>query len=366
MNHPLAVLTPEAGVLSETFIEWDCNQLLPGLTAVVTDPPPAGETVAGPPWWTANGPALELTPLPGDPLPTRKRQDAVAAFLDDHGVRVLLVEYLDLADRWFDLLQRLPIPVWVRGHGADLSARLHDGNARLAALTGVIVPTCAARDRLTRELLPVHHVHVVANHVDVPTETSRPGPVGPVIRCLTVGRLVAKKGHIALLHAFAAARAGDPRLRLDLVGAGPLRPELDALVQSLDLPTSVRLLGARTPEEALARTARADVYLQPCVTGPDGDREGQPLALLQAMAAARACIVTRHDGITETLTDGHSAYLINENDVGQLTWAITTLASDPDARHRLGRNAWQVAAARHSHEIAREQVLDLLGLWGYT
>lgn len=362
LRTPLAVLTPEVGVLSETFVEWDCNALLPGRTAVVADPPPAGETVLHQPAWAAAGPFLRLTPTPGDPPPSIERRHAVADFLREHGVRVLLVQYLDLADRWFDLLAELPIPVWVRGHGADLSARLHDRYRCLAALTGVIVPTRAAASRLTPDLLPVDRVHVVPNHVTVPDQAPPAGPDGPVVHCLTVGRLVPKKGHVGLLHAFAAARRGDPRLRLDVVGDGPLRTELEALAVRPGMCSSVRLLGARPPREVVERTAHADLYLQPSVTGPDGDSEGQPLALLQAMAAARACIVTRHEGIAETLIDRVSARLVDENDVDQLARAINELSSRPDARSGLGRAAWRVAAERHSSALARPQLRHLLGL----
>jgi len=99
VTHQLGVLTPEVGVLSETFVEWDCNQLLPDRTAVVADPPPLGETVLGEPAWKIAGPLLEVSPAAGDPPPTPEAHDAVERFLRDHEVQVLLVQYLDLADR---------------------------------------------------------------------------------------------------------------------------------------------------------------------------------------------------------------------------------------------------------------------------
>lgn len=361
MTHRLGVLTPEVGVLSETFVEWDCNRLLPGRTAVVADPPPHGATVLGERAWTFHGPVLELPPETDDPPPSPGLQDAVERFLRDNGVQVLLVQYLDLADRWFDLLERLPVPVWVRGHGADLSARLHPRYVRLAGLMGVIVPTRAAAARLFPDLLPAQRVHVVPNHVDVP-----PRPPewrgGVTVRCLAVGRLVEKKGHAGLLRAFGTARRHRPGMTLDIVGDGPLRHELTDLVRALDLVDSVRLLGARPPREVLARTARADVVVHPSVTGPDGDCEGQPLAVLQAMAAARACVVTDHRGIAETLTDGDSAVLVREHDIDQLAGALLALAEQPDLRARLGSAAWRVAADRHAHDAVRPQLLRLLGL----
>jgi hypothetical protein len=85
-----------------------------------------------------------------DPPPSVQQHAAVQVFLTGHCVRVLLVEYLDLADRWIELLEHLPLPVWVRGHGADLSVRLSTRYRRLAHLAGLIVPTRAAARRLVR------------------------------------------------------------------------------------------------------------------------------------------------------------------------------------------------------------------------
>jgi hypothetical protein len=154
MRYPLCVLTPEVGVLSETFIEWDINQLLPGKTVVVADPPPLGETVLRAPSWTTDAPALRFDPLPGDPLPTSERRAQLARFLRDHGVEVVLVQFLDFAQRWFDVLIDAGVRVWLRGHGADLSVRLDSSYVRFAAATGITVPSKAAADRLLSVGLP--------------------------------------------------------------------------------------------------------------------------------------------------------------------------------------------------------------------
>lgn len=182
------------------------------------------------------------------------------------------------------------------------------------------------------------------------------------MRCLAVGRLVEKKGHACLLHAFGQARRHQPGMTLDIVGDGPLRHDLADLVCALDLVDSVRLLVARPAGEVLTRTARADVVVHPSVTGPDGDCEGQPLAVLQAMAAARPCVVTHHAGITETIADGGSAMVVREHDVDQLAAVLLTLAEQPALRARLGHAAWHAAVTRHSHQAVRPRLLYLLGL----
>jgi hypothetical protein len=121
---------------------------------VVADPPPAGETVRRSPASDAGDcPTLAFQPLPGDPLPGLERRATVAAFLAAHGVEVVLVEYLDFADRWFHLHSERNVRVWIRGHGVDFSARptqprWRRAYRRYADAAGIIVPSRVAATAL--------------------------------------------------------------------------------------------------------------------------------------------------------------------------------------------------------------------------
>lgn len=362
MGHPLCVLTPEIGVLSETFIQWDIDSLLPGRTVVVADPPPRGATVVNGPTWDTKAPRLVFTPLTGDPLPSVERRAELRRFIHRHGVEVVVVEFLDFACRWFDTLRELDVRVWLRGHGADLSSRLNSSYAQFATAAGITVPSQAAAARLAEVGLPRELVHVVPNHVDVPPRSRLSRPRGSVIRCVTIGRLVPKKGHQYLLDAFRLAHDSDPRLRLDIVGDGPLRPDLEHQIAGLHLHDSVQLLGALRPQEIARQLDRSDIYLHHAVTAPDGETEGQPLAILEAMAASLPCVLTRHEGIPELVEDGVSGVLVDERDIDTTAKAIIELAADPTARQRLGHAAWRRAQARHSHDNVRTSLLGLLGL----
>src|SRR5262245_58239128 len=120
---PLAIFLPEVGLASETFIRWDVERLLPLRTAVVVDPPPGGLSVRGETTWSlTDQPSLVFTPMDGDPDPSAERISAALHFLERHGVEVVVFEYLDFADRWFDHLRVTGVRLWMRGHGVDLSA----------------------------------------------------------------------------------------------------------------------------------------------------------------------------------------------------------------------------------------------------
>jgi colanic acid/amylovoran biosynthesis glycosyltransferase len=361
---------PEIGLVSETFIRWDVHELLPGGTVVVADPPPAGDSVrTAPSWDVGKCPTLALAPLPTDPPPSPDRRATVAGFLAGHGVETVLVEYLDFADRWFDFLSEQDLRVWIRGHGVDFSARLRESRwreayRRYANATGVIVPSRVAASALTDVGIPTEKVHVVRYSVDLPVDLHvESSGEEDVVRCVAVGRLVPKKAPLLLLDAFRRAAERDDRLRLNLVGDGPLMGDVRRYVDEHRLGTRVCLHGRLPHADTLALVGAARLLLHHAVTArEDGDTEGQPLAILEAMAAGVPVVATYHAGIPEVVEDGHNGRLVPEHDVAGMAAAVVELAADPPERRRLGAAARRTIEEQHTHAIARRTLLRLLGL----
>jgi len=179
-----------------------------------------------------------------------------------------------------------------------------------------------------------------------------------------VGRLVPKKGVRHSLDAFAAlARRGVPA-HLDVVGDGPLAGELRAHVAARGLDRHVTLHG-RLPHTAVLRLlAAADVLLHHAVVGPDGDAEGAPLVVSEAMAAGLAVIATRHEGVRDLVAEGVSGLLVDEHDVAAMADRLAEVAADPALRRRLGLAAWAAVRQRQHPPRCRALLLDLLGLGG--
>jgi colanic acid/amylovoran biosynthesis glycosyltransferase len=367
---PLAIVLPEIGLASETFIRWDVTHLLPGATAIIADPPPGGLSLRGETTWTLGAePALVFDPVEGDPPPSDLRVKAALSFLDRNEVQVVLVEYLDFADRWFDPLHATGRHVWVRGHGIDLSARLRDenlakANQRYAKADGIIVPSRHAAQTLIDLGLPGKKVHVVRYPVEIPA-LGQPAARDEV-RCVAVGRLVAKKAPLIVLEAFRAASIAEPSLTLDLVGDGPLMTDVQAYVADQGLGERVRVHGRLDHSDALDLLRSADILLHHAVTAPDGDAEGQPLAVLEAMAAGLAVIATDHAGIPEIVADSMTGRLVAEHDTAAMTAAILDLARDQAVRERLGAAARHAIGREHTSAHARQRLLELMGLEEYS
>jgi glycosyltransferase involved in cell wall biosynthesis len=158
--------------------------------------------------------------------------------------------------------------------------------------------------------------------------------VVPALLC--VAQLRPKKGLVDLVDACAALRDRGHVFTCTIVGDGPQRAELDARIRSHDLGGVVVLAGALPHPAVLEHLRRAAVFVLPCVTAPDGDRDGIPNAILEAMAMQVPVISTRHSGIPEAVEDGITGRLVEPHDVAGLTDAIATLLDDPEGRRRLG------------------------------
>jgi colanic acid/amylovoran biosynthesis glycosyltransferase len=160
---------------------------------------------------------------------------------------------------------------------------------------------------------------------------------GPVT-LLQCGRMVPKKGYDVALRALAEARRGDRRLRLRILGDGPERPVIEALIRELDLGDAVTLLGGGPRRTFIEELDRAHLYLQPSRTAGDGDSEGgAPTTLLEAQACGLPILATRHADIPEIVRENGSALLCDEADVGGLAAGISILAASPERWPSMGR-----------------------------
>jgi colanic acid/amylovoran biosynthesis glycosyltransferase len=153
---------------------------------------------------------------------------------------------------------------------------------------------------------------------------------------LAVGQLKPKKGLHHLVEACRILAQRGSSFECEIVGEGPLRRELAARIAELDLRSRVRLLGALPHEVVVDRYREAAIFVLPCVTGPDGDRDGIPNVILEAMATGVPVVSTRHSGIPEAVEDGRTGLLVPPGDPEELADAIERLLEDGTLRERLG------------------------------
>lgn len=158
---------------------------------------------------------------------------------------------------------------------------------------------------------------------------------------VSVGRFTEKKAHADSVRAFAQAAQviGSAPMQLEIVGTGPLFEEVRHEAERTGVADRVRLLGSRTHAETLDLISTCDAFILPSVVAGDGDMEGIPVAIMEAMALRKPVISTFHSGIPELVVDGVSGLLAPERDVGALCSFILRLAEDPGLRATLGSAA---------------------------
>jgi len=176
---------------------------------------------------------------------------------------------------------------------------------------------------------------------------------------LSVGQLKEKKGFSYLIEACRFLKNRGYDFRCEIVGEGPKRAELEALITALDLDGTVVLQGALPHSEVVARYAQATLFALACVLAEDGDRDGIPNVVLEAMAMQVPVVSTRLSGIPEVVEDGLTGLLVQPGDAKTLADALARLLDAPDLRERLGRQGRKRVEERFNSRNNVGQLIEL-------
>lgn len=284
------------------------------------------------------------------------------SFLERRRARVLHVHFGHTGTEALPLSRKLGIPQVTAFYGWDDTVALGEKRreAKFARLFQegelVLVEGTHIAGRLAARGCPPEKIRVHRIGVDVtsiPFRPTEPPRAQEPTRVLFCGRFIEKKGLEHALHAVTMARRAGLHVEFRVIGDGPLRSRIEGLIQELGISREVRLLGARTHPEFLTELAACHLFLQPSVTASDGETEGgAPTVLIEAQAAGKPILSTRHADIPEIVRPDESAVLVAEGDSGALGEALVELLRQPD------RWAAMAAAGRRhveaEHEIGRQ------------
>jgi glycosyltransferase involved in cell wall biosynthesis len=156
---------------------------------------------------------------------------------------------------------------------------------------------------------------------------------------VAVGRLVEKKGFDVLVAACALLAAADTPIPCEIIGAGPLEADLRAQIEALGVDEWVTLRGPQPQHIVKAAVQEAAAFVAPCVVGSDGNRDGLPTVLLEAMALGTPAISTDVTGIPEILVHEQTGLMVAQHDASGLAVAMLRLVEDGNLRAQLAEAA---------------------------
>jgi glycosyltransferase involved in cell wall biosynthesis len=255
------------------------------------------------------------------------------------------------------------VPFSFTGHAKDVyTARKRDLRQKVAAASFVLTCTganvsylrsVAAREDREKVLLAYHGVDL---------EKFVPRPAGSIVGdpplILSVGRLVAKKGYDDLLRSAAMLRDRGRALRLRIVGEGPERINLEKLRAELGLEGIVEFAGSRSQEDLIGIYQEATVFALACRVLDDGDRDGIPNVLMEAMATGLPVVSTDVSGISELIAHDEDGLLVTSRDVRALADAMDSLLDDARLRTRLGGEARRKVERSFDAETCGRQLAE--------
>lgn len=335
----IAVFTRSLGVPSQTFVRQNIENLNEGETVVIC------RYLVGDPFaWISRSRVLVLSRYPRWTWVLR-----IILFCWRKKIRFAVVEFLHWSCEMQPYLDFLKLPYVALGHGFDVSRYLKskEGYAehlgQLFSAKGILVPseflkavllkrTCLSYDKI--EVLPCG---VDLNRFAFSSTVSRGNLV-------FVGRFVEKKGPLLLLEAFKKSLDSGAPLHLRLGGDGPLLDAAKAYVMEQGLSERVTFLGILSHEAVYQEIRSATAVLQHSITAVNGDTEGLPVILQEALAVGTPVVTTKHSGIPEIITHGRHGYLVHEKDVDGMANAIIQVSQLSEDAYTDMRSACRLRA----------------------
>lgn len=216
--------------------------------------------------------------------------------------------------------------------------------------------------RLQKMGCPREKIAVSRMGVDMTRFSPRPvkAPATP-LEIISVARLTEKKGLHVAIEACRQLKEQGVAFRYRILGIGPWERRLRTLIEQYQLEDVIEMPGFKPSHEVKAMLDDADVFLLPSVTGADGDMEGIPVALMEAMAVGIPVVSTLHSGIPELVEADKSGWLVPENDARALAQRLAAFSQlDTDELAPVIKRAREKVEHDFNQQVINRELASLL------
>jgi glycosyltransferase involved in cell wall biosynthesis len=299
---------------------------------------------------------------PGD-----KMSSQLAEFLKKRGIRVLLAEYGYVGCAVQNACRLAGVRLYVHFHGFDASQLLRHWHIRYAyrrlfrSVKGFIFPSQYLAEHLCSTIGIQHNNFIKIVPCCVQPKHFNATQAKDKDMLVSVARFVAKKAPQNTILAFSKVLCHFPDARLEMIGDGELLQACKDLVESLGLADKVLFHGSKSSDFVKEKLEKAQLFLQHSVTASNGDTEGLPVAVLEAMASGAVVVATKHSGIPEAVVHGETGFIVPEHDVEAMSQHCIQLLKDDELLVSMRGRARERVKENFTVE---QQIVSLRGIMG--
>ena len=285
---------------------------------------------------------------------------ALLRLLSRTDARLLHIYFGQIAVHLLPLIRTWKNPSIVSFHGADVTVDMNKPAYRESTrqMLDAVKLVLVRSESLRRALIDLgcDPKKIEVQRTGIPLEEfafhERSFPKDGEWRLVQAGRLIEKKGLPVTLRAFAVFLRKYPNAMLTIAGEGPLLDELQKMARELNIERRVSFTGFISQEQLRDIYYRSHIFVHPSQTGHDGNVEGIPNSMLEAMASGLPVFATDHGGIPEAVENGVSGVLVHERDHEAIANALLNATHDSDSLGRIARNGAEVV--RQKFDLATQ------------
>lgn len=300
--------------------------------------------------------------MPNNMLTSNLKAAYFAAIIKKNDMDIVHTHFATMGGFSKKISNFLDLPYTLTAHAFDIYMNPDDDELRnvMENAKRVITISDYNKNHLKNKTGIKNNIEVIRCGIDIEKfNPNNKSTAGGRIKILTVTRLVEKKGLDYLIRAIPIVIKDFQDFELTIVGSGPLNEHLRQLSHDLNIEKYIQFKGDVSDFELKNYYENADMFILPCIIAENGDRDGVPVAIMEAMAMELPVISTNISGIPELVEDGVSGILVPQKDENAVGNAIIKLGKDRALRTGMGENGRKIIYKKYNIASESDKLINI-------